>query len=93
MRLQFRAVLYFCCTFPAADCRALQLGFGVAGEDFKKSQSQSLILSQDRALPNRRAALRVALQRCICAERQSYQNVSRETLLSDWNLKSDKSDG
>jgi hypothetical protein len=51
MRLQFRAVLYFCCTFPAADCRALQLGFGLAGKDFKKSQSQSLILSQDRALP------------------------------------------
>jgi len=88
MRLQFRAVLYFCCTFPAADCRALQLGFGVAGEDFEKSQSQILLLSQDwiAQSQNHHAVRCAALRRCICAERQSYQNVSRETLLSDWGL-------
>jgi hypothetical protein len=33
---------------------------------------------------------RHASQKCVCADRRSYQNVSRETLLSDSAPKSDK---
>src|SRR5208337_4564508 len=33
-----------------------------------------------------------ARQKCFCADRRSYQNVSRETLLSDWSIIPDKLD-
>jgi hypothetical protein len=33
-----------------------------------------------------------ARQKCVCADRRSYQNVSRETLLSDWSIIPDKLD-
>jgi hypothetical protein len=40
--------------------------------------------------PNPSFVPSTARQKCVCLDRQSYQNVSRETLLSDWTLKSDK---
>ena len=33
-----------------------------------------------------------ARQKCVCADHRSYQNVSRETLLSDWSIIPDKLD-
>ncbi|MDQ6702792.1 MAG: hypothetical protein M3Z96_06640 [Pseudomonadota bacterium] len=38
--------------------------------------------------PNRRFVSRRALRACICANRQPYQNVSRETFWYDWRAKS-----
>ena len=42
--------------------------------------------------PNSRLTPLRAPQKCFCADRQSDQNVSRETLLSDWRVKPDKTD-
>ncbi len=70
------------CVFPST-CRDDRL-FG------KATMTQHELYRKRPPAPNPGFVQIPAQQKCVGADRQSDQNVSRETVLSDWTLKSDK---